>query len=49
MTKERFIDMFVVIDNAAGMEHISRKTAGSVNKMVFVSDYSMVGIRPANK
>ena len=40
---------FVVIDNAAGMEHISRKTAGSVNKMVFVSDYSMIGIRSAKK
>jgi len=40
---------FVVIDNAAGMEHISRKTAGSVNKMLFVSDYSVIGIRSAKK
>lgn len=40
---------FVIIDNAAGMEHISRKTAGSVSKMVFVSDYSLIGIRSAKK
>jgi len=40
---------FVVIDNAAGMEHISRRTVGSLNKLVLVSDYSINGIRAAKK
>ena len=36
---------FVVIDNAAGMEHISRRTERAIDKMVLVSDYSIMGIR----
>ncbi len=40
---------FVVIDNAAGMEHISRRTEGTVTKLVLVSDYSIAGIRAAKK
>jgi len=40
---------FVVIDNAAGMEHISRRTVGSLNKLVLVSDYSITGVRAAKK
>lgn len=40
---------FVVIDNAAGMEHISRRTAGSVGRLVIVSDYSAQGVRAAKK
>jgi CO dehydrogenase maturation factor len=40
---------FVVIDNAAGMEHISRRTAGGVDKLVLVSDYSKPGVRAAKK
>lgn len=40
---------FVVIDNAAGMEHISRRTAGSITKLVLVSDYSISGLRAVRK
>ena len=40
---------FVVIDNAAGMEHISRRTTASMNKLVIVSDYSVSGLRSAGK
>jgi len=40
---------FVVIDNAAGMEHISRRTEGGVDKLVLVSDYSVTGVRSARK
>lgn len=40
---------FVVIDNAAGMEHISRRTEGGVGKLVLVSDYSVNGVRAAKK
>jgi CO dehydrogenase maturation factor len=40
---------FVVIDNAAGMEHISRRTVGDINKLVLVSDYSVTGLRAVGK
>jgi CO dehydrogenase maturation factor len=40
---------FTVIDNAAGMEHISRRTMRNIDKLVLVSDYSAVGIRSAKK
>lgn len=40
---------FIVIDNAAGMEHISRRTMGDMNKLVLVSDYSAPGVRAAKK
>lgn len=36
---------FLVIDNAAGMEHISRRTERMIDKMVLVSDYSVIGVR----
>ena len=40
---------FIIIDNAAGMEHISRRTEGGVGKLVLVSDYSILGVRSAKK
>jgi CO dehydrogenase maturation factor len=40
---------YVVIDNAAGMEHISRRTMGSISKLVLVSDYSAAGVRSAKR
>ncbi len=40
---------FIVIDNAAGMEHISRRTVGDMNKLLLVSDYSVSGIRSAKR
>jgi len=38
---------FVVIDNEAGMEHLSRRTSESINDMLIVSDPSIRGIRSA--
>ena len=40
---------FVIIDNAAGMEHISRRTMATMNKLVLVSDYSITGVRSAKR
>ena len=40
---------FVVIDNAAGMEHISRRTMRDISKLVLVSDYSIPGVRSTKK
>ncbi len=40
---------FVVIDNAAGMEHISRRTMREISKLVLVSDYSIPGVRAAKR
>lgn len=40
---------YIVIDNAAGMEHISRRTAGVITKLVLVSDYSIAGLRASKK
>ena len=40
---------FVVIDNAAGMEHISRRTMRTIDKLLLVSDYSIVGIRSVKR
>lgn len=40
---------FVVIDNAAGMEHISRRTMRAIDKLLLVSDYSIIGIRSAKR
>ncbi|MBU0605725.1 MAG: AAA family ATPase [Candidatus Omnitrophica bacterium] len=40
---------YTVIDNAAGMEHISRRTSGDISKLLVVSDYSIPGVRAAKK
>ncbi len=40
---------FVIIDNAAGMEHISRRTTAELNKFLVVSDYSIPGVRSARR
>jgi len=40
---------FVVIDNAAGMEHISRRTTREITRLLVVSDYSIAGIRSAKR
>lgn len=40
---------FVIIDNAAGMEHISRRTTGELSKLLIVSDYSVPGVRSAGR
>jgi CO dehydrogenase maturation factor len=40
---------FVIIDNAAGMEHISRRMTAELNKLLIVSDYSIPGVRSAGR
>jgi CO dehydrogenase maturation factor len=40
---------FVVIDNAAGMEHISRRTMRAIDRLLLISDYSIIGIRSAKR
>jgi len=38
---------FVVIDNEAGMEHLSRRTATDIDLLLLVSDPTMVGLNSA--
>ena len=38
---------YVVIDNEAGLEHLSRRTAQHIDFLVVVSDYSLNGLRAA--
>ena len=40
---------FVVMDNEAGMEHLSRRTTQGVDHLFFLSDYSFKGIRTVGK
>jgi CO dehydrogenase maturation factor len=40
---------FVVMDNEAGMEHLSRRTTQGVDHLLFLSDYSLKGIRTVGK
>lgn len=40
---------YTVIDNEAGMEHLSRRTTRNIDKLFLVSDYSLVGVRTALK
>jgi CO dehydrogenase maturation factor len=36
---------FVVMDNEAGMEHLSRRTTQNIDELLLISDHSMKGIR----
>ncbi len=36
---------YVVVDNEAGMEHFSRKTAARIDSLVFCSNYSLKGLK----
>lgn len=40
---------FVVIDNEAGLEHLSRKTTGSAEVLLVVSDAGPAGLRAAKR
>ncbi len=40
---------YVVVDNEAGLEHLSRRTASHVDLMVIMSDHSVRGIRSAHR
>jgi len=36
---------FVVMDNEAGMEHLSRRTTQNIDELLLVSDHSVKGLR----
>jgi CO dehydrogenase maturation factor len=36
---------YVVLDNEAGMEHLSRRTTQNIDEMILVSDHSIKGLR----
>ncbi len=36
---------YMVVDNEAGMEHLSRRTSGKVDNLFLVTDYSLRGLR----
>ena len=40
---------FVVIDNEAGLEHLSRRTAQHIDFLIVVADYSLNGLRAAGR
>ncbi|MBM3251287.1 MAG: carbon monoxide dehydrogenase [Candidatus Omnitrophica bacterium] len=40
---------FIIIDNEAGLEHLSRKTTRSADCLIIVSDNSSVGLRSAKR
>lgn len=40
---------FMVIDNEAGMEHLSRRTTRIIDLLLIVSDFSIVGLRSAKR
>jgi CO dehydrogenase maturation factor len=50
---KKFIDelknnyAYMVMDNEAGMEHLSRRTTENVNELIIVSDHSIKGVRTA--
>jgi CO dehydrogenase maturation factor len=40
---------FVVMDNEAGMEHLSRRTTQNIDEMLLVSDHSVKGLRAVDR
>lgn len=40
---------YMLIDNEAGMEHLSRRTARRIDLLFIVSDYTLVGLRSAKR
>ena len=40
---------YVVMDNEAGMEHLSRRTTRNVDLLLMVSDATLVGVRAAGR
>jgi CO dehydrogenase maturation factor len=51
----RYLDMlnvnypYVIMDNEAGMEHISRRTTRDIDLLFIVSDHSLAGVRAAGR
>ncbi|MCB2216484.1 AAA family ATPase [Desulfofustis glycolicus] len=40
---------YMVVDNEAGMEHLSRRTSGRVDNLYLVTDYSLRGLRAVGR
>ena len=40
---------YILIDNEAGMEHLSRRTTRKIDLLFIVSDYALVGLRSAKR
>ena len=40
---------YLVVDNEAGMEHLSRRTSGDVDMLYLVTDYSLRGLRAVKR
>jgi CO dehydrogenase maturation factor len=40
---------YMLIDNEAGMEHLSRRTTRRIDLLFIVSDYTLVGLRSAKR
>jgi CO dehydrogenase maturation factor len=40
---------YLVVDNEAGMEHLSRRTSGKVDLLFLVTDYSLRGLRAVKR
>ena len=40
---------YLVVDNEAGMEHLSRRTSGKVDMLFLVTDYSLRGLRAVKR
>ncbi len=40
---------FTVVDNEAGMEHLSRKTMKNIDALFIVSDFSIIGVKTASR
>lgn len=40
---------YLLVDNEAGMEHLSRRTSGRVDKLIMVTDYALRGLRAVKR
>ncbi len=40
---------FLLVDNEAGMEHLSRRTSGKVDILILVTDYALRGLRAVGR
>jgi CO dehydrogenase maturation factor len=40
---------YIVVDNEAGMEHLSRRTNRKIDLLFLISDYSVVGVRTVRR
>ncbi|MCP4719804.1 MAG: protein AcsF, partial [Desulfobacteraceae bacterium] len=40
---------FLLVDNEAGMEHLSRRTSGKVDILLMVTDYALRGLRAVGR